>query len=47
MHNFINILKKVVKYSIYLTAFISIVKMTIETFENINGTKTDDNKLNS
>lgn len=45
MTNFINILKKIVKYSVYITAFVSILKMAIETFENlnfVNATKNDD-----
>jgi hypothetical protein len=44
MSKFVNILKKVVEYSVYITATISVIKFAIEMFENIGAVKSSDTK---
>lgn len=45
MLKLVNFLKKVVEYSVYITAVISVIKFAIEIFENISSVKGSDKKL--
>ncbi len=45
MIRFVNFLKKVVEYSVYITAVISVIKFSIDIFENISSAKGSDKKI--
>lgn len=45
MLKLVHFLKKVVEYSVYITATISVIKFAIEIFENISSAKGSDKNL--
>jgi hypothetical protein len=47
MSKFVFFLKKLVEYSVYITATISVIKFAIEMFENIGVIKNDTKNIDN